>query len=450
MRPPAGCDVAVIGGGVIGAAIAARVASTSASVCLLERERDLCEGASKGNAGVTVCALAAPGTLEAKLVADSHPRWEEICERLEVPFARVGALIVALDGEERDELEEVARLARQAGASGARTLSREQALRIEPALNPDLHGAVLLPDEGIIDSLRLVFAYAELAARNGARIVRDCEIVGFERSGGALLGVHWARGAVGGRIAVRFVINAAGIAVGELSALAGGDPLPARPRQGQYLVLDGEWPGRPSRILIPVRGPAAQTRGVQVIPTTAGNTLVGPTAQDTLDPHDTATDARHMALLLEHGRRLVPALDGALAIKSFAANRVVVGEDSLLLRRDGELENLIHASNRAIGLSCAPAIAEEVLALMGEAGLRASERSDALTRLPRRPRLRRVVCPCMRVGEREVRAALRGPVPALSPDGVRKRTGAASGRCQGALCMHEIMRLCSEEVGVGQ
>jgi glycerol-3-phosphate dehydrogenase len=477
MRLKDAYDVVVIGGGVIGTSIAARLSQTTVSVCLLERASDLCEGTSKGNAGVTVASFAAPDSLEGQLVKESFRRWEDISERLDVPFARVGALVIALEkpgldptaGEAHSradalELEQIAAETRRFG-SDARVLSGSEARALEPHLSPLVSAAALLPDEGIIDSIGLVFAYARLAALNGTDVIRDCRVTGFDRDDGRLARVHTTRGTT----SARFVVNAAGLQVGEVSRLASGDRLQPTPRHGQYWVLDPEWESSPSRILIPLRGPAPQTRGVQIVPTTRGGTLIGPTSEDTTDPADTSTHPARAEFLISEARKLLrDQLRPAPVIKSFAANRVVVGEQSLLLRPDTTIENLIHASNRAIGVSCSPALADHTLQLLRDAGLRAEERNGATDQLPSAPRLRRqiartsetasdgepaatvfgsAVCACSQVGEAEILEALEGPTGALSLDGVRKRTGAMAGRCQGTLCLRDIAQICSRRLG---
>ena len=109
-------DVAVVGGGVLGTAIAARIAATTASVCLLEAETDVAEGASKGNAGVAVAYYGPPGTDEAGLIAASYPGWEELTSRLSVPYRRLGAVMVALDEEQAATLEHTRDEVRACGA----------------------------------------------------------------------------------------------------------------------------------------------------------------------------------------------------------------------------------------------------------------------------------------------------------------------------------------------
>ena len=159
-------DVVVIGGGVLGTAVAARLAMTTASVCLLEEADDAAEGASKGNAGITSSFYAPPGTIEAQLIAASWPRWEDICDRLDVPFSRPGALSVAIDD---DQAEQLPALLDEAVATGTRAelITGEQACALEPMITPDCRGAVHLPDEGLIDPMRLTCAYAERPPATG-------------------------------------------------------------------------------------------------------------------------------------------------------------------------------------------------------------------------------------------------------------------------------------------
>src|ERR1700722_1121000 len=189
-------DVAIIGGGVLGTAIAWRLSQTSASVCLIEREDDLVEGASKGNAGIATTFYAAPGTLEAQLIAESYPRWDDICERLDVPFRRMGSLTVALNAAQADQLPGLLEQALGAGATGARLVEAREARQMEPLLAETITGALVLPDEGIIDPVRLVCGYGELAAANAVRIALGCTATGVDVIDGRIAAVHTSRGTV--------------------------------------------------------------------------------------------------------------------------------------------------------------------------------------------------------------------------------------------------------------
>lgn len=450
-------DVVVIGGGVLGTAIALRLSLTSASVCLVEREDDVCEGSSKGNAGIMTTYYAPPGTLEAELIADSYPRWEDICGRLGVPWRRIGSLTVALDDDQAAKLPGLLEEARAAGAGNARLVDAAETRRLEPMVSPDARGALLLPDEGIIDPMRLVWAYAELAAANGAGIHLGAPVTGFERDGAEITAVVTGRGRVRGR----YVVNAAGLGAGTVSALAGGERIDVKPRKGQYWILDRAFGERMSRLVLPV--PMPHTRGIQVVPTTNGSVLLGPDAADIEDERDRATDHEHLDEVFESARRLVPDISLDYAIKTYAANRATTGEETMRLRRDPEVANLLQVGNRSTGVSCSPAVADRVLDLLVAEGLDARDRADAVRSLPpvRRllldpdpeslgdvdPQYRQVVCACEDVTAAEVNAALSARVPARSIEGVRKRTRATGGRCQGAVCMAGVAFLCSLHSG---
>lgn len=449
-------DVIVIGGGVLGTAVAARLAQARCSVALLEEADDIAEGASKGNAGIATTHYAPPGTLEATLIKESWPLFDDICSRLDVPFSRPGALTVATDDEQAARLRAICDEAVAAGAE-AELLSAEEALSLEPLLTPQCRGAVHLPHEALIDPMRLTWAYAELAAANGADIRMSCPAVGFEQDGTRLKGVITPFG----HISARFFVNAAGVAGGMVSALAGGEDLRIWPRKGQYWILDREFGQTMRKIVLPV--PMPQTRGVQVVPTTNGSALLGPDAKDIGDPDDKGTDADSLAGIVEKCRMLVPSIPMSSVIKSYAASRPACDE-TVRVRFDAHRFNLLQVGNRSTGVSASPATAELAASLLAEAGLDVAERQSAVTSVPRvrrlasdpdpaslpddDPRYSQVVCVCEQVTAAEIAAAFAGRVPPSSIEGIRKRTRATGGRCQGSVCMVGVAFLCSLYTGL--
>jgi glycerol-3-phosphate dehydrogenase len=453
-------DVVVIGGGVVGCAVAWRLSTTGASVTLVEAAHDLCEGASKGNTGITTSgADCAPGTLEARLVRASSPGWESLCARLDTPFHRIGTLAVAITEEEERALPALLGEAEANGAP-AEIVTGERARELEPLVTEDARAALHFPEDGIIDSIRLTIGYAELAARNGAAVLRSSPVTGFERTGDRIAAVI----AGGRRIPARAVVNAAGLGAGRISELAGGDDIRMWPRQGQYWLLDRELGGRFRKVVGGV--PTETTRGIYCVPTTNRSLLLGPTAVDHRDPANRAVDADTLEAVFAAARRLVPAVRREYAIKTFAANRPA-SEPVYRIGRDGRVENLVHAAGiRSTGVSSSPAVAELVRATLAGLGLPVEdERPDAVTALAPLPRLldhphpaelmlrdRRygqVICACEQVTAAEIAAAHRMAVPPTSLEGVRKRTRATGGRCQGALCLAGVSFLHSVESGRG-
>ena len=206
-------DVVIVGGGVVGCAIARRLSFTTASVALLEAAHDVGEGASKGNTGITTCgADCTPGTLEATLVRRSAPGWETLCASLDTPFERLGTLCVALTGEDEQQLEP---LREEAAANGAEAhiVDATAARLLEPLVTDRALAALHIPEDGIIDSLRLTIGYAELAARNGVDVHLSTPVTGFQAEGDRLTRVLTP----GGAFSARYVVNAAGVEADTIS-----------------------------------------------------------------------------------------------------------------------------------------------------------------------------------------------------------------------------------------
>ena len=449
-------DVLIVGGGVLGTAVAERLARTEARVGLVEAENDVADHASKGNAGVAVSYYGAPDTLETRLINASAPRWEEVCGRLDVPYRRIGGLMIALDDGEAERLEHTRDEIAACGVA-VRTLDGRQVREREPLVSPHCVAGLLMPDEGVIDPMRLTAAYARLAAVNGCVVRLADRVVGIDTDGDVLT-VTTCRA----RLTARFVVNAAGVGAAEISRLAGGEPFTSWPRKGQYAVVDRSFGRRLSSIVFCTHLP--DTKGTNVVPTTHGSVLLGPTAHDIEDPDDRATDAGTIETVIEQAARLVPEVRDAYVMKTFAANRPA-GDEQHRLRFDAKVPHLLHCTDRSAGVSISPAAAEHTLGLLRDAGLDAADRASAQQVLPPVPRLRTtpdperlvaenpqagmVVCACEQVSSAEIEAALTGPVPATSIEGVRKRTGAGYGRCQGSLCLAGISFQTAMSTGAG-
>ena len=296
-----GVDVAIVGGGVVGCAIARELSFSQASVVLLEAAHDVCEGASKGNTGIaTSGADCAAGTLECDLVTQSSPRWEQLCATLDTPFHRIGTLAVALTEEQEQRLPELLDEAHAAGAR-AEIVSGEAARGLEPLLTADARAALHFPDDGIVDSIRLTIGYAELACRNGVEVRRSSPVVGVRSEGGRILAVRTPDAL----ITARCVVNAAGLGADALSALAGGDEFATWPRKGQYWLLDREIGGRFAKVVGGV--PTPHTRGIYAVPTTNRSLLLGPTAEDREDRADRGVDSPTLEHVFEAATRWCPA-----------------------------------------------------------------------------------------------------------------------------------------------
>ena len=381
-------DVAVVGGGVIGTAIAARLSATTASVCLFERNDDVGDEASKGNAGITSSYYAEPGSLDARVIQATYRRWEDTCARLDVPFRRIGGIITALSDEEVAQLPPKLDEALGCGVR-AEIIDGRRARELEPLISAECLQALWLPDEGIIDPMRLTVRLAQLAALNGAD---DPAVSARDR----LRAVRRedrrrAHAARRGRRAVR----------GERRRPRPGDDQRARRRrvvpavaaEGRVLA-----PRPPVRLAglrhIVFATPLPDTKGIHVVPTTNGTALLGPSAEDNDRPTDKETDGPTLAYIYERARRMVPSVSLDYAIKTFAAIRPA-SDERIRVRVDAQVPNLVHAANRSTGVSSSLGIADMVLDLLNggragrdgpgrRAGSRAGGAAPAATRRIRR------------------------------------------------------------------
>ena len=290
-----------------------------------------------------------------------------------------------------------------------------------------------LPDEGLVDPMRLTVAYARLAAANGCAVLRGTPVTGVVREGGAVAGVVTPAGT----IRARFVVNAAGLGAGRIAELAGGEDLRTWPRKGEYLLVDRELGRRAADDRL--RHAAARHEGRQRRADDARLAAARPDRRRPRGRGRPRDRRRHARRGLRPAQRLVPSLRREHVIKAYAANRPA-SDERFRLRLDARVPNLLHATDRSAGVSISPAIGAHALELLRGAGLDADERADAIDALPAVPRLRtdphperltaldpqygQVVCACEQVSAAEIAAALAGPVGARSVEGIRKRTGA--------------------------
>jgi glycerol-3-phosphate dehydrogenase len=443
-------DVLVVGAGVTGCSIAASLSRHASSVVVIDRRHDIVDETSKSNTGIGDCGWECePGSLEAELILRSSGRWEEIAKRLDVPWKRCGGLSLARDETEVGTIDEIVVAAHAMRAS---KITGEEARRKAPCISESVLAAIDIPDEGVIDPLRLTLGYAELAARNGVRFEVASPLVSAERRGRHIEVVHTPREA----FRPRFVVNAAGLGADVVSRLLGAEDFRVWARRGEYLLVDREFGKDITKII--TQPPNARTRGVMVVPTTHGSVLLGPTAEEDENKVDRSTHGDVLARVRRECATLVPATAEAPVIKSYAGLRPT-SDRNYRIEVSEVVDNVVQACGiRSTGISASPAVGEYVLDLLKDARLSTRARRGAIDSIPVKPRLaeapdaaslagdplcRTVVCACEKVTAREIHDALTSPVPARSVAGVAKRTRATWGRCQGSACLSGVAFITS-------
>lgn len=430
-------DVAVIGSGIVGCAIARRLTLDGARVVVIEKAADILDGASKANSAILHTGFdAPPGSLEAECIADGHREYLEIRERLGLPLDRCGALVLAWTEEEEARLPELRAQALANRVEDIEVLDRAAILALEPALAPSVRAGFRVPRESLIDPWSAPHAYLLQALENGATLLRDCEV-----TGGEFDGALWRLATPGGPIAARFVINAAGLWGDRLdAALHGRTRFEIRPRKGQFVVFDKTAARLARHILLPV--PGERTKGIVVCRTVWGNLLVGPTAEEQEDRETAALVPETLAELRDRGAAILPALAGEEVTAAYAGLRPATERKEFrIFAHDGR--NAVTVGGiRSTGLSAALGIAAHVARMVstGAAPLaepvwpRVPNISEGETRDWQRPGNGGILCHCELVTRREVEAALTGPLAPAGLGGLKRRTRVTMGRCQGFYC----------------
>jgi glycerol-3-phosphate dehydrogenase len=469
-QPGEAADVVIIGAGVVGAAIARELARYELTVVLADAASDVGTGTTKANTAILHTGFdTVPGSLESRLLRRGSALLTDYAALAGIPVERTGALLVAWTAEQQRELPSIQERARQNGYDRVRPVTAAELYRREPQLGPGALAALEIPDESIICPWTTPLAYATEAVRAGVRLMLGTRVTGARAEGGpggpVVAGGEHVLSTTRGTLRGRWVVNAAGLHSDRVDAMLGGDGgFTIRPRRGELIVFDKLARPLLGSILLPV--PTAQSKGVLVAPTVYGNVLLGPTAQDIDDRADTATTSGGLASLTAAGRRILPRLLDEEVTATYAGLRAATEHRDYQLRVDATRRYACAAGIRSTGLSASLGIAEHVVGLMGEAGLplRGRNGSAAPPVMPyigqagtrpyqdaaligADPDYGRIVCHCERVTRGEIRDALASTVPPADLDGLRRRTRALNGRCQGFYCAATVSALMAERPG---
>lgn len=450
-------DVVVIGGGIVGCAIARELTRFRLAVALCEKGTEVGFGTTKANSGIIHGGHhASPNSLKGCLEWKGNQRWDRLRDELGFGFARVGELTVALHAEEMQVLEKLLRNAVTRGVPGVELWDRDRILREEPALTTDVVAAVYAPTTGVINPYEACYALAESAVRNGLALYLESPVLGLTSDG-----TTWTVTTAQHVLNSRYVVNAAGVYADRIAQMAGAGTFAIHPRKGEEYLLDKRLNGLVKRVIFPC--PTPVSKGILVIPTYDGTIMIGPTAEDVNDREDVSTSAAGAEEVIGAARRFVPGIQPRDIIAQFAGVRAVADDDDFIIGPTNRRGFVNAAGIQSPGLTAAPAIAEMVKEILAAEGLQLVERADFVPTLPRRPhfatlstteqialtrddpRYRRIACRCELVTEGEVLDAIERGARTL--DGIKLRTRAGMGRCQGGFCTLRCLSLLAQQMG---
>jgi glycerol-3-phosphate dehydrogenase len=466
-------DIVIVGGGVIGLAIARELSRFNLSAAVVERHDDLgIDQTAHSNAMVHSAIATEYGTLKWEMNYKGNAMWDEVAGQLDVDFKRIGTLVVAENPGEELLLPYVVEAATKHKDPPPRQLNREDLDKIEPGLPPNVGKGVLVWNTGIISVFELIMAYAENAMANGVLFFLDTSVIGVQTEEGSIKAVDTIRGT----IKTQILINAAGLYADRIAEFAGDRFFTIHPRKGETIIFDKSY--QPVRTVLASFSMIAEKRsqyskGGGVIPTIDGNLQFGPTAEEVCDKEDVSTTFAGLETLFNRFAPLLERLkpdyekpDKSKIITHFAGCRAATYKEDFIIEPSEKVRGLVHVAGiQSPGLASAPAIAERVKDIIIQECHPAEntdfeprrKRSKRLSELDQRereeligmnPLYGHVVCRCENASEGGIVDALHGGIPAKSIDAIKRRTRAGMGRCQGGFCMPRVLEIISREADI--
>ena len=457
-RPQPDFDVVVIGGGVVGCAVARELSGLKLSVALIEARGDIGDATSKANTAILHTGFdCVPGSLESEFVVRGYRLLGDYSASAGIPVEATGALLVAWSQEEFDILPKLAAKAAENGYHACEIVDSAAVYEAVPELGPGALGGLTVPGESIICSWTTALAYATEAKARGCSLLLETAVAGVRIDDGVT-----TLETTKGEVQARWVVNAAGLGGDTIDRCFGFDRFTIVARRGELLVFDKLSRSKAPCIVLPV--PSSKGKGVLVSPTIYGNVMLGPTSENLTDRGDTSTTEEGFAFLRGKGSTLMPSLLEEDVTAAYAGLRASTEHSDYVIDASADKRYILLGGIRSTGLTASMALAEHVRALLEEHGLAPGVRND-LPETPRMPNIGeaftrpyeredliaadplygRVVCFCERVTAGEIRDAMHSPIPPCDLDGLRRRTRALMGRCQGFFCGAEVEALMRTE-----
>jgi glycerol-3-phosphate dehydrogenase len=449
-------DIAIIGAGVVGSAIAREFAKNNLKICLIDAASDVGEATSKSNTAILHTGFdMTPGSLESKLVASGYHLLKDYAAEVNIAVEKLGALLVAWSDEELANLPKIKEKAVANGYKECEVISKEELYKLEPNLGEGALAALTVPGEWIIDPWAPIVAFATQAKLAGAEIKLSTKVESINTADHLItLNTNV------GQIQTHYLINAAGLYSDEIDANLGITDFKITPRRGELIVFDKLSRRLINHVILPV--PSSMGKGVLVAPTVFGNIMLGPTAENLDDKTATGSTNAGLASLMQKGRKIAPKLLAEEITATYAGLRAASEHSDFQIRLhnlDGKQRYVTVGGIRSTGLSASMAIAIYVKELLikagmqlngeralpeikmnnlGEAGLRSYQDSE---KIKTEPLHGAIICHCERTTTQEVLDALTSPIPPTSLSGLGRRSRAGLGRCQGFYCHSEIRKL---------
>lgn len=440
-------DVAIIGAGVVGCGAFKEFCEQGAKTVLIEKSNDILEGASKGNSAILHTGFdAPPESLELACVQAGYAEYMRIYQELNLQLRPTKAMVVAWNEEQLEKLDAIQQKGFGNGVKALDLIDAKQVQKLEPQLSSHAQGAIIVHGEAVIDAWSAPLAYVKKGLALGGKTAFSHEVTGGEHTG-----TYWELETSQKPIRAKVVINAAGLYGDIVEQISGNIDFKIIPRKGQFLIFDETAYDLIESIILPV--PTKRTKGVVITKTAFGNLLVGPTAEDQESRVDSGTAEEMLEELKQKAYAMLPALREHGVTATFAGLRSASDESYYRVKINEEKNWITAGGIRSTGLTSSLGLAKYLFELNDkkydapktEAEVTVPNISQFSTRDHQQAGYGRVVCHCENVTDREIREACSGTLPAGTIGGLKRRTRAMMGRCQGFNCMAAASSIAESE-----
>ena len=452
-------DFVVIGAGVVGGLVARELTKYKLSVCVVEKASDVAMGATRANSAIVHAGYdAKEGTLKAKLNVLGSEMMEDVCRELGVKYKRNGSLVVGFDEDDAATLHSLIERGKKNGVKGLSFLEREEIVKLEPNIGTAVSCALRAETGAIVCPYELCMAAVGNAMDNGATLKLGFDVKKIEKIDGI-----YKVSSSSDSVEARIVINCAGVYADEVAKLVGDDSFSIRPRRGEYMLLDKECGDLVGHTVF--RCPSKMGKGVLVTPTVDGNLLLGPTAEDIDDKADTSTTQEGLSRVASLAFEQVNGINLGKVITSFTGLRATGSTGDFII--NSPKSGFINCAGiESPGLTSAPAIAKYVVDMLKNAGveLEENDKFNGARRpmhyfrelsieekneiIKKNPDYAHVICRCETVTAGEIIEAIKTNPRPTDIDGIKRRTRASMGRCQGGFCTPYMVEILAREMGV--
>ncbi|WP_042276261.1 NAD(P)/FAD-dependent oxidoreductase [[Clostridium] dakarense] len=461
-------DIAIIGAGITGSAIARNLSRYNLKTVVLEKGVEVCQGTTKANSAIVHGGFDAyEGSLKAKLNVLGNSLYPSLCKDLNVEFKQNGSLVLAFDDKDLYHIKDLYERGLKNGASGLEIIDGNKVKEIEPNVSENVVGALLCKSAGIVCPFNLNVALMENAIDNGVTLNLQSEVIDIKKVVSDNE-EYFEIKTVNGVIKSKYVINASGVYSDKINKLIGGDEFYIIPRKGEYKILDKIEGNKAVHTLFTC--PTEKGKGILVTKTVHGNLLVGPNATQ-VDLEDITTTKSGLREIMDKSLKSVQNIDFSKTITSFAGIRATPNTGDFIIFESEKSKGFINVAGiESPGLASAPGIAVYVEGILKDIFARDNNslelnanfnpirikdkpfsqmtNDERISAAEKNPKHKTIICRCENVTEGEIVDAINRPCGARTVDGVKRRVRPGMGRCQGGFCGPKVVEIIARELNI--